>query len=383
MFSAVLFCQDRVAARAIEQAAQASRDICIYKTLNVYPSPYELAPLVTSLHPDVVFVDLCDMAEAHVLVRTVRVVCPEAAVIGFAEVCGDGLEREARDAGVVEILSSPVSEQKFQQVLQQALSKARPRLRENLLAFLPAKAGSGSTTVTLNVAGCLAQDLERSVLVVEADLHSGPISILLKFAAEHSIVDALQMASVLDGTLWSRVVVKAQGLDVLPGGRLKEGKVVSWSGYHQLLQFAQSRYSAVVVDLPELIHDASVEIVRRARHVFIVTTPELPHLVLARQRRQELVERGVPIERLGFVLNRWAKGDVKMEYVEQFLDSRVAAVFPNDYHCVRRAIQEGRLVGRKSELGRAFSAFASRLAGVSPKVQTKTSSPILNSLIPG
>ncbi len=383
MFSAVLFCQDRVAARTIEQAAQASRDVCIYKTLHVYPSPYELAPLVTSLRPDVVFVDLYDMAEAHVLVRTIRVVCPEAAVIGFSEVCDARLEREAREAGVAEILSPPVTEQRFQQVMQRALNKARPPVQNNLLAFLPAKAGSGSTTVALNLAGCLVQDLEQSVLLVEADLRSGPISILLKFSAEHSIVDALQMASVLDGTLWNRVVVQAQGLDVLPGGRLHEGKLVSWSGYRQLLEFVQSRYDNLVVDLPEVVHDATVEVVRRARHVFIVTTPELPHLVLARQRRQELAERGVPIERVGFVLNRWAKGDVKMEYVEQLPDSRVAAVFPNDYHCVRRAIQEGRLVGRKSELGRAFSLFAARVVGVIPKVRPEASSPVADSVIPG
>jgi pilus assembly protein CpaE len=244
--------------------------------------------------------------------------------------------------------------------------KARPDLQDNLLAFLPAKAGSGATTVALNVAGALAKDSEQKVLVIDADVHSGLISILLKVQAEYSLMNALENAAMLDGTLWSRIVAQAHSLDLLLSPKPSKPAMISWSKYHQLLQFVSDRYDHIVVDLPEVVNDATVEIVRRARRVFIVTTPELPALVLARQRCMMLKGRGIPPQRIGIVVNRWRKDEIEIAEIERFLEEPVSGVFQNDYQCVRRAIQEGRLVGPKSELGRAFAGFARAIASGGP-----------------
>lgn len=383
MFSAVLFAQDLVAARTIELAALDWKEVCIYKTMHVFPSPYELTRLLNSFQPDIIFVELSQFEDALVLAKASRTIRPDAAIVGFAQVCDEEHARLAMQAGVLVVLSSPLTDEKFQQGVEQAMRKARPAGQENVLAFLPAKAGSGSTTIALNVAGALARDLEQKVLAIEADLRSGLFSVLLKFSAEYSILDALENAALLDGTLWSRIVVEAQGLDLLATPRPTRATVVSWASYHQLLQFVLSRYETIVVDLPEVINDATLEIVRRARRVFIVTTPELPSLVLARQRCQELRDRGLVNDRISVIVNRWSKNEIRISDVERFLEMPVVTVFQNDYQCVRRATQQGRLIGEKSELGRSFSDFASKLAGVrSPVSPPKSNLAFLDSLLP-
>ena len=361
MFSAMLFAQNRLGSKTIEGIALESQEVCIYKTMHAFPSSYELTRLMNTFKPDVVFVELHPLEEALVLSRAVHLLASHTPVIGYLCEAPDPELEKAYGAGVLEILPSPVSLEGLQGAMERAMRKPRPELQDNLLAFLPAKAGSGATTVALNLAGCLAKDFEQKVLVVDADLHSGLVSVLLKVQAEYSILHALDRAAILDGTLWSRIVAQAHGLDLLLTPKPNRPALISWSKYRQLLQFVRGRYDEVVVDLPEVVNDATVEIVRRARRVFVVTTPELPSLVLARQRCLMLKERGIPAERLGIIVNRWKKDEIAIPEIERFLEEPVAGVFQNDYQCVRRAIQEGRLVGPKSELGRAFAALARKL----------------------
>jgi len=363
MFSALMFGSGVAACRELEQAAvHARNEVCIYKTMYRFPQPYELTRLLHVFTPDVVFLDIAPMADATVLAREIHAIRPEAAVVGFAQACEVQQVLEVMRAGVAEILLTPITTEKIRNSIRLIVQKAESEARDNLLAFLPAKAGSGATTVALNVAGCLALELDQKVLTIEADLGSGLLSVLLKLSPENSILDALENASRLDGTLWSRIVVKAYSLDLLVSPRPVRPPEISWSQYHRLLQFAQPRYDTVVVDLPEAVTDATVEMVRKAKCVFIVCTPELPSLYLARQRRHELRAREVPADRIGIILNRWHKHDMELAEIEQFLQGPLLAVFQNDYQCVRRAILDGRLIGRKSQLGRSFSAFARVLA---------------------
>jgi pilus assembly protein CpaE len=366
MFSAMLFSQDRVGSKTIERIALESQEVCIYKTMHAFPSPYEMTRLMNTFRPDVVFVELLPLEGALVLARAVRLLAPNTAVIGYLWDAPETNLDQATEAGVLEILESPLTLAGLQAAVERAVRKARPDLQDNLLAFLPAKAGSGATTVALNVAGALAKDFEQKVLVIDADVHSGLISILLKVQAEYSLMNALENAAMLDGTLWSRIVAQAHSLDLLLSPKPSKPAMISWSKYHQLLQFVSDRYDHIVVDLPEVVNDATVEIVRRARRVFIVTTPELPALVLARQRCMMLKGRGIPPQRIGIVVNRWRKDEIEIAEIERFLEEPVSGVFQNDYQCVRRAIQEGRLVGPKSELGRAFAGFARAIASGGP-----------------
>lgn len=382
MFSAVLFAQDQMAARSIEQAATASKQVCIYRTMLMLSSPYELTKILNSYKPDIVFVDMCQFENALALARKVHAHSPEATVIGFAQAWDEEHARLAREAGVPEILPMPVSDQQFQHGVDQAVRKSQPAVQEKLLAFLPSKAGSGATTIALHTAGSLARDLEQKVLLMEGDLRSGLISLLLKISPERSILDALDMTTSMDGAWWNSIVTRAQGLDILPTLRPTEQVVISWASYHQLLQFVQARYDTIVVDLPEVVNDATLEIVRRARRVFVVTTAELPPLVLARQRRLELKSRGIPDARIGVILNRWTKNEIQVKDVEEFLEAPISAVFQNDYHCVRRATQDGRLIGTRSELGRTISSFAANLVRqTEPAAQPKSNVNFLDSLL--
>jgi Flp pilus assembly CpaE family ATPase len=119
-----------------------------------------------------------------------------------------------------------------------------------------------------------------------------------------------------------------------------------------------------MVDLPEVVNTATAEVVRRARAVYVVSTPEFASLKLAQQRCRELENWGVDRGRIQALLNRGHKNDMGAKDAEEMLECPVAATFPNDYKGMRRAMMDGSFVEARSDLGQAYLAFAKTLAGV-------------------
>ncbi len=361
MFSALLFAQDPAASQVIEHLACDAQLLTIHKSLTKFPNHYELSVLLNTHIPDLVFMELSELQNATSMVSLIHSINPQIGIVGF----GAGWERQTDSlselTGISEILISPVTPKEFQAAVYRAIHKLRSGTQENLLAFLPAKAGSGCTTVALNTSGSLAE-LGKKVLLIEADLNSGVLPILVDAKAPGSLLDALENSSQLDYTMWSTCVVRKLGIDLLMAGRSKP--FPSWNNYHHLLEYVSSRYDHIVVDLPEVANDATEEILKRARFAFIVCTPELPSLKLAQRRCRELESRGVPANRIGIIVNRWHESDITEPDIEQTLDHAVAAIFPNDYSSVRHAMANSRLVDRGTELGKTFLSLAKFVAGV-------------------
>ena len=133
--------------------------------------------------------------------------------------------------------------------------------------------------------------------------------------------------------------------------------------YHQLLRFALGRYDQIVVDLPEVINDATEELVLNAHAILVICTPELLSLTLARNRLAELSRRQIPSERVHVVLNRWQRQDMTQEDAEEVLKYKVVTALPNDYKSVNNAILGGALIPPDTDLGRGIAALAKWLAG--------------------
>jgi pilus assembly protein CpaE len=339
------------------------RDVEVFKVLNEYPTLHHLVRLINSYEPDVVFLEIGKSDTAIRTVRDVQAASQSTAVIGFGEDITPEIRYEAAQAGVTDIVRIPCSEEALKRAIGRALELERTRAHENVIAFLPAKAGSGATTTALNVAASLAHEWNKKVLILEADLHSGLLPVLLKLDPKQSIVDALELSDSLEDKIWEGLVTKAQGLDLLPTPWGKASSHFTPWEYHRLLAFASPRYDFVIVDLPEVVNDATEAIVARASRVHIVCTAENSSVFLARRRIHELEARMVRHDRVQVLLNRHQPGD-SLEEIELLIGRKLSAALPNDYGQVRAATASGRVVDPTCTLGRAYRRFAAGLAGI-------------------
>jgi pilus assembly protein CpaE len=365
VLSAISFGPDRDLYYYLQQVCADFRDLCIYKTLPHYPSAYELVRTLNGYSPEIVFLEIRDSAEAFAVASQVRTYDSHSAIIGYAQQCDDKLLVKALEAGVTRILAPPFSGEELQQVLIQSVNASRPDTARNVTAFLPAKAGSGCSLAALNVAVSLSRNHKRKTLLADGDIRSGLLATLLGTCGQKSISEALQESIGLKESEWNDYVAPFAGLDLLAApAAYRKARLSRWN-YHRLLTFCQGVYEIVVVDLPE-IYDESLEVVlTQARDVYLVTAPHRPALLLARRALRLLDGFNVDEQRVHIVLNAY-EHEQQLEECREMLGRAVEVALPEDKVAVRAAFNRGGVVDEQTKLGRALSAFARLVAGVSP-----------------
>ncbi len=324
--------------------------------------------------PDVILLDLTDWSSddpdganrggAAALARYLQASDLRAIVIGFLASSNAPQQAGFRAAGIADLLPLPFSSLDLEKIVYDALHRYHPLTNQNILAFLPAKAGGGCSVIAINTAAALANQLRQKVLLLEADRRSGPLAIMLDLERHGGLPQALAGAATMTSVAWQEQYVEVYGVHVLLADPSRREPLPGWADYYQLLHFVQARYDFVLADLPEVVNQASAEVVRCARAVFLVCTPEVPSLRMAMQRLAELEEYGVPPERVHIILNRQERRGLPAAEIEAVLGHSIFAALPNDYIHVRDAIVESRLAAPGSPFGEACAALARKVSGL-------------------
>ncbi len=363
MLNAVLFIADPQMANMIRNMAGESNDFSIESIVELGGMGYDLMRTAGTTQPDVILLELTELDRDLQHATAIHRQFPDVPVVGLASRDLRLSLNRSSNFDLASFAVWPFSISELEEAVSSAVHKYQSGIHENLVVFLPGKAGSGASTVVLHTAHVIAQELKRRVLVMEGDLHSGLLSAMLHVESKSSIREALAEAPRIDNLSWQRYVTTAGGVDFLLTNTAIKEPVPSWTHYFQILRFAAPKYDLVMADLPEVVNFATAEIVCRSRAVYVVSTPEFASLKLSKQRCQELDHWGVDRGRVHALLNRGHKNDISPKDAEQILDCPVAATFPNDYKAVRRAAIDASVIDIRSDLGKAYLAFSRMITG--------------------
>lgn len=319
---------------------------------------------LTKAAPEAILLDLEDWERASAQLSVILKATRQSAIIGYRTMWTPEQEAEMTAAGVTRVLRRPFSAADLEVAARKALHALRPMTHPNILAFLPSKAGSGCSTVVLNTAAVLANELSQRTLLIEADRRSGVLSILLNVEDKGGLPAILQEPGKLTPVGWRQHLVSIGKLDMLLANPLRPGPQPTWATYFQILDFAQSHYDFILVDLPELINPATSELALAARNVFIVCEPELASLKLVSVRRGEVEAAGIDTEKICVLGNRWEGRRLTKDALEKTAQVPMYASLPNDYLNVKNAAMESRLVSKESAFGRACGELARRVCNL-------------------
>ena len=126
----------------------------------------------------------------------------------------------------------------------------------------------------------------------------------------------------------------------------------------ELLDFARRHYSVICADLSGNMEEFSVEIMRESKRIFLVSTPQMPALHLARKKLNFLKSQDLG-DRVSLLLNRPESDKVvPIGEIEELVGVPVLTSFPNDYSSVRNALSAGKPLDRDSLLGARFGEMA-------------------------
>ena len=360
MFSVVMVHAGPERGRFLRALALDTGELEILRDLDRFPSDAELHYLLNTLQPEVFLLDLAAGQRALECALVIHGRFPAIAIIGIGS---SAVQAKSAPAGFSVALPDPVREADLRSAVARAIHATNGGVETNLFSFLPSKAGSGASTIVLNTATTLAGQFGKRVLVMDVDIRSGIQAVMLNLAPSGSIHNLLGEPKEIDEFRWRNAAMASHGVDFLLSPPSPDAQPRLWQDYFRLVNFARARYDAILVDLPELVNPATVELVRRSHMVFPVCTSELPSLNLARQRCDELRACGLPAERTGLLLNRWQSSDPTPAEVAAMLQTAVIKRFPSDYLRVKSAVKAGAPVPADCPLGKAFAEFAALLLG--------------------
>src|SRR5579872_6720674 len=334
MLHCILISDNREADELLGALTRASSSLILERVVPAAPGSYALTMALHTMSLDVIFLDIADVAKAKALSAQIRDQYPKVPIIGF-DINGNGSHTNVTRF----TLGPPFSVDRIEVTVREAVTAGAIRPYENIAAILPAKAGGGASTIAVNTAGQLGRRFGKRVLVAECDLRSGAIAETLDLQPKVSMGQTLQLADSAETLIWTRHVCSKDGVDFLLTAREPDGYRPEWHDYHHLLSFVSKKYDFVIFDLPELINSATSEVVRAAKTVYVMTTPEFISLKLARQRLAELRSAGATPQAVRILVNRHHSSDPSPDEIADLLECPVELAIPNDYRTVQAAAQ--------------------------------------------
>ena len=350
------------------RAALGSADVAYESTvLSSYPTRGQLRTLLESRAGKLgaIVIDVGDQARALELIREAKESQPELVAVAADTTSRADSILAAMRAGASEYLVPPFDVNQLRQSLQ-----ARPKAdrssktKGRLICFLPAQGGNGASTVALHVADAISRQIKQKVLLVDFDFHSGTVAFRLRLKPEFTLADALARNDVID-ELWPRIVTTWNGLDVLPSPDFAHVSPDRLDRIPEVFRSASYLYPCVIIDLPSSVYSSSQDVFRLADKIYLVSTPEVMSLHLARRKISQFMDLGIASEDVRLILNRvGSKKALETSDVGKVVGVPVDWTISNEYSLVNDTYLKGELVPGNSALGRELQRLGCHIMGI-------------------
>lgn len=376
MLRGIIICPDIELSEKLQKLLGDVGYVHITRSLEHYPPSLELIRVLRAHAPQVIFLAVESIPKAIEVVRETEKATPGVQFVALGRQCDSQVLLDVMRVGIREFASLPFDRVTVQESLIRidAAIEANPPSFEtanHVFAFLPSKAGSGTSTIALNAAVAMSRLPKIKVLLSDFDLNSGMVRFMLKLDNPYGVTDATENAQRMDESLWPPLISSIDNLDVLHAGRLNPDIRIEPNQVRHLLDFMRRNYQSLCFDLSGNLEKYSLEIMHEAKTIFLVCTPEIPSLHLAREKYLYLKQLDLQ-DRIFVLLNRCEKRSIISPHqIEELLGLPVHMTFPNDYQGVHRALTLGKAVETSGELGKQFSLLAQTMMDQKPPASSK------------
>ena len=254
----------------------------------------------------------------------------------------------AMRSGVTEVVPAPAQAGELHDAVRRQLSRdeANPdrgqtRKLADVIAFLPAKGGSGATFLASNTAAALGSRGKR-VALIDLNLNLGDAALYLSDESPaRSIADLCQDIERLDGELLEASMIQPRdNVWVLPAPESPEAGIeITPEAVSQILELARERFDHVIVDAGRVLDARILRGLDVADAIYMVMQLALPYVHDAKRLKAMFEGLGYASGKLRVVVNRYERGtDIGVRDVEEALQQKVALKVPNDFKTVTYAI---------------------------------------------
>ncbi|GEM_PF-3074620 len=342
-----------------------------FKVIGQAQDGYEALRLGVKLEPDVVILDinlpgLDGISVADELIRKIKTTVIMISVEGEREYF-----RKAMNAGASDFLVKPFGQKELSAAIWQAVQKRDSTVDLStgaVVTVLGSKGGTGKTTMAVNLATAIGQQLNSSVGLLDLDLELGTLSSSLGLRSQTTLIDLCQQKEEITKESLEKVWQKPERLPLrvltapleihMAAEVDGEGKKNPHRNYvAEILGSFRKALPLTVVDTGNGFREATVTAIEGADLVVLVTTPEIPALENTMRILDLLIKQlSYPEEKIKLVLNRAdSLSGLTPDEISHSLDFGVWHSVSSDYAVAAQALNVG--VPLVSRRGRSQLAF--------------------------
>ena len=323
----------------------------------------------TRLRPSAVIIALSHLGEpALKLVQRIVTDCPATAVICASRDSTPDLILRSMRLGARDFLRLPINEEELTTVINRTAEFAsehlsdEPKKRGRAIAVFSSKGGCGCSLIATN----LAMVQTTPTVLVDLNLQSGDLELLLGLKTKFSLADVVENRERLDDALLTSYLTQHSKHVSLLAAPIKAESAEDIEPKHiyEIIELLRQRYDSVIIDTPHSFDAVTISALDHADQILVVLTLEI-HAIRSTRRALEIFDRlGYPRKKIRLVVNRWSKNiDLDQKQVEDFLGERVVGFIQSDYRAAVNSINLGQPL--------VESAPSSRVAADLRQIATK------------
>ena len=370
-----------------DAAGQTAGALNLIRRIPYYPSPDELERILRTQAPDLILIDAADASSVRGLALLAERVSPGISLVAIARERTPERLLPCLQAGIHDFLVAPFDRRSVDDTLRRVARHLQDRPAhhwhsQSVFGFLSAKPGSGATTLAVHLAMALARAADCRPVHFDLDSHTSYLDFMLQLKKRYGILEASSFASELDETIWERLVANVHGVDYIGMGETLSASHLSIESIGHFLDYARRQYDFVSLDLPSHFDEHTLSLLYRCSTIFLVCTPEVASLHMARRRLSLLENEGL-LSRVRVVVNRVTPHSERIASLPELLRHDVFATVANSYMPLQQAIENGRPADLHTPFGESIERLAARCLGQTPKKPSWKLPQLLRALLPG
>lgn len=334
-----------------------------------------------SPNPDICLIDFDkDRRGAAIIAERIHTALPDTAVFAVSSQTHPDAILEAMRSGCGEYLVKPIDREQLVKAVARIGARRRDKQeqgRAQLLAFMGAKGGCGTTTLVTQFGALLSSSFGRNSLLLDLHPDFGDAALYLKLTkTRFHFFELLENTDRLDADfLQSFVMRHSSGLDLIPApeGSVATRDALPPGALIHTLGFLRQRYEFILADLPPSLNEENLALIRDCDQLYLITVAEVSAVRNVVRQLEYFADKDIPKEKIRVILNRHHKKNVVSDaQIEKALEQKIFWRVPNQYPQVVKAIHEGDPVAQlsSSEVTRSLEAWAESV-GKKPGTEVK------------
>jgi pilus assembly protein CpaE len=244
-----------------------------------------------------------------------------------------------------------------------------------VVAVCGARGGVGTSSIALNLAVELTSTIKGHVALLDLHIQGGEVALMLGARPGPGLRIALEDAERVDSLFLERVAITIEDRLKLIAAEeaFEDGLVVTEQGVRRVLDVLQQKFNFIVADIPMPLPQSMQHVLRVARQVITVMTPDVASL-RDTQAIRNLVTSVTGSDRVITLLNRSdMEGGLTVDLIEKGLGVRPDIIIPELGKGMLEAINLGvPAVRRVPGLRKALAPLVRELTGIAPSSKTRS-----------